>query len=283
MGQVDDEVARLIASGDLTENRGRSSFFRGGIANRLIRQNITGKAGTLSAANRDDPELRARLIENAGRLGQARFMSQFRAKQEALRNAASKRELQKSTGDARLATAQAALRRARGGGRGGEGSASAEALEALGFSPENINKFKGNISPKTARSAAGFREQRVGQQGRKNSLQLRREKEINRQRESNRTNNRANAKQAAANVKTQLAAIKDQLGSIDPVEKDKALALVKQLLDQQNAGGNALPEDQVESYRQAASVQLPKGATPQEIDELAAELARADGFEFAGE
>ena len=216
------------------------------------------------------PELQRREAENAQRQIDATRQAQVDSSAET----ASKLSLDEQRVATSRILANTAATKAKGTTIGGEG------LTALGFSPEDVNKFSGKISPPTARTGAQLKERRAALKDSEKTLQFRKEKEVNDQRENNRKSIRATNRDAIAKTRIQLGAIDKQLGSVNPEEIKKARGLVQSLLAEQEGGGVPLPEDQVEVYRASATKELPEGATAAEIDALALELAKKDGFSF---
>lgn len=283
---VQDEVNRQIREGTLTERRGRSPFFRGAIANRLRSAALEKEAPSFAtkgdpgpALSGETPRGRRFLLAQAAQIksrieAPGRLRAQQQALEEVRANAKSKRLLQDRTGQSRLALGNAALAKARGGNIGDEG------LAALGFSPEEVNRFSGNISPTTARTASTSRSQVKAAAIREDSNEVaRQQKRIDNQRQNNIRNNQAKIREDRQRAQAEIAALDKGLQSTSPEDIQK----IKEVFDRltKGAAGVPLPADQVETYKAAAKVNLPADATEEELGEEATRLAEEDGFAFA--
>jgi hypothetical protein len=179
-------------------------------------------------------------------------------------------QMRERQGRASLITANAALAKARTGGTDG---ISEEALRLLGLDPN----LAGKISRPTARTAATLRAREETEAGREKTRKLSERRIIDRQRRANVRANQARSREARLAAQAQLSAIDKQLGSTDPADIKQVQALFKQLVGDQ---GNALPEDQVQFYKDAARDNLPADATDEEIAAEATKLAEDDGYSF---
>lgn len=237
-------------------------------------------------STKGDPDLRgetsrgaAFLLRQAARLkfdmeGPSRLRAKRLAQEETLRNAESKRILRDRQGQASLATANAALAKARPGANNiGE-----EGLAALGFSPEDVTRFSGKITRPTARIASTARSQRDAAALREQSERTANElKRIDTQRQRNARTNQAKAKEARLSAQSQLSALDKGLQDASPEDIKQIKAVFDQLVGDQ---GVALPADQIETYQAAAAANLPADATDEELGEEATRLAEEDGFSF---
>lgn len=188
----------------------------------------------------------------------------------ALEEQRSKQTYRGRLGQESLLRGQAALAKARGGGT----RVSSEALKLLGLPDE----FTGKVSPITARTAATLKERRAGLKGQEETRKLASKKAIAKQRQDNRKFNQNRDREARLATQAQLAAIDKQLGDVDPESVTKTKELFKTLMSE--AGGNAFPENQIETYLAAARSSLPPGADEEEIKAEATRMAEEDGYEF---
>lgn len=226
----------------------------------------------------ETPRGRSFLLRQAAQLrarieAPQRFRAQRLAQEEASANTESKRLLQDREGRAKLGLASAALAKARGGNIGSEG------LAALGFNPEETERFSGNISPTTARTASTSRAQVKAAGIREEADEVaRQQKRIDNQRQNNIKNNQNRIKEGRLKAQAEIAALDKGLQSTSPEDLQK----IKEVFDRltEGAAGIPLPADQVETYKAAAKVNLPADATEEELGEEATRLAEEDGFAF---
>ena len=259
---VQDSINRQIRSAIPARTR---SF---GIAGRV--QDLVTK-GELSPEAGERVSLNARAnFERDKRIAEERE----EARLADLEEKKSKSFLNRRQGEASLATANAALAKARtGGNRIGE-----EGLEALGFSSEDRNKFSGKITRATARTASTSRSQReaaaVKEETQREAANIKR---IDTQRQRNARNNQAKAKEVRLSAQSKLSALDKGLQDASPEDIKQIRTVFDQLVGDQ---GVALPADQIQVYRDAAKANLPDDATAEELGEEATRLAEEDGFSF---
>lgn len=262
---VQDDINRQIRSAIPARTRSRRFGIAGQVEDLVSRGELTPEAGERISLNaRANFERDRRIASNAEEARQAKL--------EESRSLAEKRKFE---GQSRLVLANAALAKTRAGGdRIGE-----EGLAALGFSPEDRNRFSGNISPTTARTASTSRAQVEAAAIRQQSNEVaRQQKRIDNQRQNNIRNNQNKVKEDRLKVQAEIAALDKGLQSTSPED----IAKIKEVFDRLvgETTGVPLPADQVETYRAAAKANLPADATEEELGEEATRLAEEDGFAF---
>jgi len=200
---------------------------RFGIAGQV--QDLVGK-GELTPEAGERVSLNARAnFERNQRLAR----EQEEARRVALEQKRSKAFLNRRQGQASLATANAALAKARKTAAGGD-KATKEALLALGFSPEEAERFDGKLSPTTARASAENRSSRRRAEQAEEKLKFQREKEVSAVERRSREFKLKQITQSQRNASKEIADILKNKKDLDPKFKksiqdllDKSLADVE--------------------------------------------------------
>jgi len=238
---------------------------------------IAGQVQDLVGRGELSPEAGERVSLNA-RANVERDQRLAREREEARRAELEKKRakafLDRRQGQASLATANAALAKARPGANkiGDEG------LAALSFSPEEIKRFSGKLTRATARTASTSRSREKAAAIKADTKgETDRQKRIDKQRQANVRANQFKIREDRLERQNLIAGIDKQLEDTSPESIQKIREVFNQLTGDQ---GVALPADQVQTYQDAARANLPDDATPEELKAEATRLAEEDGYSF---